>query len=553
MQTNARILLVVISMLSCLANATDQHSTNNNKLSVATTEAPSTLRFDYPSKPQHTIALDDYTDGYYDSPGRRSGITELKKQTELVVQDFYLAIARGNCAKATRLWPGYEKKQCRGISNVNLKKALEIIGTGKTSIIDLHVSYKQNRRAETLDGYLTLKNQGNKWVIVDGSYMSKQDVSLAEYFSSRGNSDIPDYRYGGAANPSQFGAYRVEAPYQYDAPEYVATQSQFKTPVSTESWNEPVQTSGELTFGSSAVLRRCWTSRQLRGSSRDKRVRRPIRNPYRKPPRITKPSFNPPRLEAGLQNSIRRVDLHYDEKIVALTFDLCERTKERTGYDATIVNYLRKHKVKATFYTGGKWMHSHPDKAMQLMADPQFEIGNHAWTHGNMRVLRGREMENQILWTQGQYEVLRNKLSKQCRVSGTEMAKIPRIPLTFRFPYGTCSRESLQTLANYGLPAVQWDVVTGDPSRKQSARAIANIVLRKVKPGSIIIAHANGRGRNTAKALPKFIPKLRRRGYRFVTVSELLKSGRADTYNTCYELKQGDNRKYDRIFGKGTE
>ncbi|WP_069472231.1 polysaccharide deacetylase family protein [Candidatus Marithrix sp. Canyon 246] len=40
------------------------------------------------------------------------------------------------------------------------------------------------------------------------------------------------------------------------------------------------------------------------------------------------------------------------KKIIALTFDLCERTKERTGYDAAIVNYLRKHHIKATFYAG---------------------------------------------------------------------------------------------------------------------------------------------------------------------------------------------------------
>ncbi|RKZ75634.1 MAG: polysaccharide deacetylase [Gammaproteobacteria bacterium] len=316
--------------------------------------------------------------------------------------------------------------------------------------------------------------------------------------------------------------------------------------------------SNKLQFGSQAILNRCWTPKQLRGSSRDKRVHRPLRNPYRSPPRITKPTyFNSP-LEAKLRHSIRHIIPARNKKIVALTFDLCERTKEKTGYDAAIVNYLRKHGIKATFYAGGKWMHSHPDKAMQLMADPRFEIGNHAWTHGNMRVLRGREMENQILWTQGQYEVLRRQLmsqleTRQCPVPVSEMNKIPPVPLTFRFPYGTCNANSLQALADYGLPAVQWDVVTGDPSRKQSAKAIARTVLRNVKPGSIIIAHANGRGYNTAKALPLFIPELRRRGYQFVTVSELLKSGKVITAKTCYELKPGDNKKYDRLFGKGTE
>ncbi len=316
--------------------------------------------------------------------------------------------------------------------------------------------------------------------------------------------------------------------------------------------------SSDLTFGSSAILNSCWTLAELAGSPKDKKVRRPIKNPYRKPPLVTTPyNFNQV-VEPKLRNSIRHVIPDQNKKIVALTFDLCERTKERTGYDAAIVNYLRKHGVKATFYAGGKWMHSHPDKTMQLMADPLFEIGNHAWTHGNMRVLKGEEMKNQILWTQGQYEVLRRQLMSQleigqCSVPVSEMDKIPLVPMTFRFPYGTCSTESLQALADYGLPAIQWDVVTGDPSRKQSANSIAKTVLRNVKPGSIIIAHANGRGYNTAKALPLFIPKLKEQDYTFVTVSELLKSGKAVTVETCYELKPGDNKKYDRLFGKGTE
>ena len=314
----------------------------------------------------------------------------------------------------------------------------------------------------------------------------------------------------------------------------------------------------DSTFGSQAILNTCWTQTQLTGKSKEKKVRRSISNPIRQALLTSIPLYTNSPIVPKLHNSIRHVIPSKGKKIIALTFDLCERTKEKTGYDAAIVNYLRKHGIKATFYAGGKWMHSHPDKAMQLMADPRFEIGNHAWTHGNMRVLRGREMENQILWTQGQYEVLRRQLmsqlgARQCPVPVSEMNKIPPVPLTFRFPYGTCNANSLQALADYGLPAVQWNVVTGDPSRKQSAKAIARTVLRNVKPGSIIIAHANGRGYNTAKALPLFIPELRRRGYQFVTVSELLKSGKVVTAKACYELKPGDNKKYDRLFGKGTE
>jgi len=455
-----------------------------------------------------------------------------------VTHDFYQAIAKRGCVRIKQLGLYSQKQQCLKIHGVNVTAFVSSVENVDDVPINslLIVEFKKDRKQKIFSGTVKLTKRGRKWVITDFSYRPNNQ----EGFYVEDN--IPQPRY-------KARDYVYE---NYEGEEVVNPSPQLDTQISEQSWNESGPSSSDLTFGSSDILNRCWTPKQLRGNPRDKRVRRPLKNPYRGSPMITKPHQNSP-VEPRLRDSIRRIIPYNNEKIVALTFDLCERTKEKTGYDASIVNYLRKHRIKATFYAGGKWMHSHPDKAMQLMADPLFEIGNHAWTHGNMRVLRGRAMENQILWTQGQYEVLRERLEIKCPTQVREMNKIPHLPLTFRFPYGTCNANSLQALANYGLPAIQWDVVTGDPSRKQSANSIAKTVLRNVKPGSIIIAHANGRGYNTAKALPLFIPKLRRQGYTFVTVSELLKSGKAVTVETCYELKPGDNKKYDRLFGKGTE
>lgn len=49
-----------------------------------------------------------------------------------------------------------------------------------------------------------------------------------------------------------------------------------------------------------------------------------------------------------------------------------------------------------------------------------------------------------------------------------------------------------------------------------------------------------------------FIPVLKKRGYKFVTISELLRMGRPIATQTCYELRPGDNKHYDKIFGRGT-
>jgi peptidoglycan/xylan/chitin deacetylase (PgdA/CDA1 family) len=311
-----------------------------------------------------------------------------------------------------------------------------------------------------------------------------------------------------------------------------------------------------LTFGSQAVLEACWSQEELRGKPGDKSVVRPALPAERKPPERTTPKRINPQLEPGLRNSIRHVKLPEHAKFVALTFDLCERERERTGYDAEIVNFLRTNGIKATFFAGGKWMRTHADKAMQLMADPLFEVGNHAWTHGNFRMLDLPKMEEQILWTQAQYEQLWEELQTRAvarQVDPSEMEKIPRVPSLFRFPYGTCNSQALDLLARYGLAAIQWDVVTGDAARGQTAQAITRVVLQQTKPGSIIICHANGRGHGTSQALPVFVPKLRESGYQFVTVSELLSYGSAVASKDCYELNPGDNLRYDRKVGAGME
>jgi peptidoglycan/xylan/chitin deacetylase (PgdA/CDA1 family) len=319
--------------------------------------------------------------------------------------------------------------------------------------------------------------------------------------------------------------------------------------------SEPSSDARPNTFGSRIVLETCWTEEELKGTPSDKETVRG-KKPDTMPPAGTFPKYQNPPLPDNLRNSIRSVKPDGGKKIVALTFDLCEPAGEKSGYDAEIVNYLRENRVKATFFAGGKWMRSHPEKTMQLMADPFFEIGNHTWTHGNLRVLKGEIIREQILWTQAQYELLRNELIRKPCIQGideNEIGKIPQGIAVFRFPYGACGPESLSILAEHGLPAIQWSIVTGDPARKQTAKNIGKTILTQIKPGAVIICHANGRGHGTAQSLPLFIPELKKRGYSFVTVSELLRSGRIVSVKECYEIKPGDNYRYDKKVGTGLE
>ncbi len=256
-----------------------------------------------------------------------------------------------------------------------------------------------------------------------------------------------------------------------------------------------------------------------------------------------------PSLSGVPKGVVRRVALATDRKLIALTFDLCEQPGEVAGYDGAIVDFLRKEHVKATFFAGGKWLRSHAERARQLMADPLFEIGNHSQAHRNLRRLQGVRLTQEIAGPQRAYEAIRASLAQsQCvKAQSDSMSRIaPRVAL-FRFPYGACNEPSLQAVHDQGLRAIQWDFATGDPWPGQSAKAIAHVLITRARPGSIVLAHANGRGWHTAAALPLAIPKLRKMGFEFVTVSELLAAGEPVVSPTCYDSRPGDTDRYDTL------
>lgn len=312
--------------------------------------------------------------------------------------------------------------------------------------------------------------------------------------------------------------------------------------------------SDELTFGSQTILDSLWSPEERQGRPDDRKVHR-LPAPDRTPPARTFPITVSPPLPAPFQRSIRRVNPVGNNKPIALTFDLCERADDVTGYDAAIVNALRQEQVRATFFAGGRWMRSHPEQTLQLMVDPLFEIGNHGWSHGNLGVLTDGRLAEQILWTQAQYELLWEGLRDRVaalNIDPREMDKISRAPATFRPPYGRCHPEALNVLASQGIAAIQWSIVSGDAVKGQNPERIIKTVLSQAAPGAIVIFHANGRSYGTAAALPAIIKALKAKGYEFVTVSELLRSGEVIATEDCYELKPGDNRRYDRLFGEGT-
>src|SRR5262249_13052896 len=100
-----------------------------------------------------------------------------------------------------------------------------------------------------------------------------------------------------------------------------------------------------------------------------------------------------------------------------------------------------------------------------------------------------------------------------------------------------------------GLVGVQWDVSSGDPDQHFAATRMTAGVLGRVRPGSIILFHANGRGWHTDEALPKIVEGLHRAHFTFATVSELLQYPGAnwEVTQACYDSRPGDTDRYDKL------
>lgn len=292
---------------------------------------------------------------------------------------------------------------------------------------------------------------------------------------------------------------------------------------------------------------RCFSPAALTGTDADKKIVRGDRRFDAPPAPITLAPYRP--VPAEWRGAIRRVKLPPGKKLIALTFDLCELPGEITGYDAGLVDLLRAEAVKATFFTGGKWMRSHPERIVQLMSDPLFEIANHAEAHRNLRLLSGDALTAEIAGPQIAYEQARAGLARQQCVAGdaSALSAIPPRMSLFRFPFGACHQASLDAVNDAGLLAIQWDLSTGDPTPAQSADNIAKALLA-AKPGAIIIGHGNGRGFHTSEALRLALPALKAKGFEFVTVSELLAQGTPEISATCYDTRPGDTDKYDTFF-----
>lgn len=184
---------------------------------------------------------------------------------------------------------------------------------------------------------------------------------------------------------------------------------------------------------------------------------------------------------------------------IAVTFD--------DGPDAhltpEILDILDKYGVRATFFVVGKNADMYP-----LLIDREIaaghEIGNHTYTHKYLGTAGKKQTEKEI----SACDSMLFEHNEYC----TRL---------FRPPGGIMNDDISEICASMGYSVVLWSVDTRDWSGR-SAAEIEKEILNNVSDGAVILMHDGVRG-HTAEALRTIIPELKRRGYEFVTVSELIK------------------------------
>jgi len=187
------------------------------------------------------------------------------------------------------------------------------------------------------------------------------------------------------------------------------------------------------------------------------------------------------------------------EKLVALTFD---DGPTPLGVDS-VLPVLRRYGVHATFFLIGQEIEARPGLARRLI-DASHELGNHSYSHKRMWGLFPGHYEDEIRRTDA---LLRR-----------EGAVAPRF---FRPPNGKKLTGLPIAVERTGYRTVTWD--HEDPMTAADARTFADATLARVRPGSIVVMHVMYRsGQVQRDALPLILEGLRAKGYRAVTVSELL-------------------------------
>jgi peptidoglycan-N-acetylglucosamine deacetylase len=201
---------------------------------------------------------------------------------------------------------------------------------------------------------------------------------------------------------------------------------------------------------------------------------------------------------------------------IALTFD----DGPNPFYTPQVLAILQKYGVKATFFDVGYLVADYPNIVRQEYNQGNI-VANHSWSHPVLTYLSAQAIQSQLTST-----------------TNAIQAAIGVRPTFFRPPYGAINNAVLAQARHLGYTTVLWDGSAGD-WKLPGVGVIISMLLSYARNGAILLLHDGGGNRaQTVAALPTIITTLENRGYKFVTIQQLVDDLVAPTPPSAYSNTQ---------------
>ena len=190
-------------------------------------------------------------------------------------------------------------------------------------------------------------------------------------------------------------------------------------------------------------------------------------------------------------------------KVIYLTFD----DGPHPEITAWVMDELKKHQIKATFFCVGDNLKKHTETAKQLLTQGH-QIGNHTmhhikgWKHNNGDYLKDVEnCETEIREIHEQLDI--NKAQSRL----------------FRPPYGQIKPSQIKLLRTKGYKIIQWSDLSCDYDKRLDCEKSLSALVKNAKPGSIVVFHDSEKAEHQLKQiLPSYLEAMLAEGFTFETL-----------------------------------
>lgn len=200
-----------------------------------------------------------------------------------------------------------------------------------------------------------------------------------------------------------------------------------------------------------------------------------------------------------------------DQKVIALTFDACGGV-HGNGYNAELIRFIERDSIPATLFINSRWIDANPEIFLQLSRNPLFEIENHGLEHKPCSVT-GKSVYG-IQGTANAGEVV-----DEIELNGRKIKCLTgRKPQLFRPGTAYCDEVGVQIAHALGYEVVGFSVL-GDAGATYTREQVQDALLA-APSGAIVILHMNHPEGETTAGVMDAVPKLKKKGFRFVKLSE---------------------------------